>query len=112
MRRSPIEQHDPDDWVDRRVDEVFGDPAYRMMAEEVADNRLAFVKYLIERGDHEAAREESNRAKADLEELPTIWLYLEAKALRERDDYTVEDVEALFDEAEQRVAEWLGRSDS
>ena len=42
MRRSPIEQHDPDDWVDRRVDEVFGDPAYRMMAEEVADNRLAF----------------------------------------------------------------------
>jgi uncharacterized protein (TIGR02996 family) len=91
-------------------DDLIHDPAYRMMVDEVATKRIEFAEYLAEQGDHEGARAELERAEAELEETPDIWEYLQLKALRDR-EHTVEEVEAIHEEAEQRRAGWLGQED-
>lgn len=95
---------------------LFNDPAYRRMVDEVADNRLKFIDYLIEQGDYDAARAEHELAGAELEATPDGWEIFQREALDERlrsgaisEERAIQEAMEISDEAERRRAEWIGQ---
>ena len=104
-----------------REEEYFHQSDYRMMVDRVADERMAFIDFLIARGgpgDLDAAKHELDLVKADLEATPDGWELRQLQELEERhrmgliptDETLMEEVNALAEEAERQRAMWLGES--